>query len=99
MIRGLGNAFWRAGRIQLDQTGLTKCGDSTIITIENDTIQKLLAIGNAQSVTWQVSEEQGDGLAKFTADSSLQSLLAASRIRWFGSERCMVNGIQRTLRW
>jgi hypothetical protein len=44
-------------------------GDTIVLDFQRDTIRQLRAFASAQSVTWQQTDERGDGVAHFVADS------------------------------
>lgn len=86
-IDGLGKAFLasRTDTIRSDRYDQVS-GDTIRIYIERDTIQRLTSNGNAESITWQVADERGDGLARFTADSIVTEFIGGQPedVVWLG---------------
>lgn len=67
---------------RFDQIG----GDVVLLSIEQDTVRQLSAIGNAQSITFRTEEERPEGLAKAAADTIRANFEAGqlSDVYWLG---------------
>ncbi|HCN04727.1 MAG TPA: hypothetical protein DIS79_03835 [Bacteroidetes bacterium] len=62
-------------------------GERITITVDDDTVRKVVSVGQAKSVTWKSEQGRGEGMVKFASDSIEMDFEDGQPvdIRWLGS--------------
>lgn len=62
-------------------------GERITISVDDDTVRRVVSVGQAKSVTWKSEQGRGEGMVKFASDSIEMDFEAGEPvdIRWLGS--------------